>query len=101
MRSFRIELGSGLKSKDIANEVYRVLGFCPEQQKVVPGPLAESTMRDCKERLERLLVDHGLSMEKAVEVCSLYLFKFFSFSFKADIISPNVKRAVLNWLWCR
>lgn len=67
----RIEIASGLKSVDIAKEVYRLLGFCPLTQKVKPGLLAEATMPEIKGKLVELLVIHGMEMNEAEEVFML------------------------------
>lgn len=57
-----------MKSVDIVNAVYRLLGFCPVTQKVKPGLLAEATMPEIKGKLVELLVIHGMELNEAEEV---------------------------------
>ncbi len=66
----RIEIASGLKSSEIGKAVYQVLGFCPVEQRVRPGLLAEATMPQIRAKLVQLLHVHGMEIADAEEVCS-------------------------------
>uniref|UniRef100_A0A914GTP8 Uncharacterized protein n=1 Tax=Globodera rostochiensis TaxID=31243 RepID=A0A914GTP8_GLORO len=52
----------------IASKVYHALGFCPILKKVKRGLLAEGTMRQIRDRVVNLLVQHGLDRDEAMSV---------------------------------
>ena len=67
----RIEQATNLKTNNLSEEIYRLLGFCPVEKKVRPGLLAESTMPEIRKRLVQLLVDHDM-LEKDAKTVGFY-----------------------------
>ncbi|GMT36193.1 hypothetical protein PFISCL1PPCAC_27490 [Pristionchus fissidentatus] len=63
----RIEEHSSL---EISEKIYKLLGFCPHQQKVRPGLLAEGTMAQIRESIVELLTDHGVDSVNARKIVS-------------------------------
>ncbi|CAJ0581437.1 unnamed protein product, partial [Mesorhabditis spiculigera] len=54
----------------ISDKVYRLLGFCPREMKVRSGLLAEGTMRQIRDEITQLLMEHGLNREQAELIVS-------------------------------
>lgn len=58
---------------NITEDVYRVLGYCPEQQRVRPGLLASATMSQIENALAHLLIEKGFDSAEALSVCGLFV----------------------------
>ena len=58
-------MASGLNHEEISDRVYKLLGYCPVNKRVLPGLIAESTMPIVKDELTNLLINHGVEVTKA------------------------------------
>uniref|UniRef100_A0AC35U5G8 Protein-tyrosine-phosphatase n=1 Tax=Rhabditophanes sp. KR3021 TaxID=114890 RepID=A0AC35U5G8_9BILA len=57
-----------LVEKKLSPAIYSRLGYDPKAQKVLPGLLAEATMKEIREATENVLVEHGVSPPLAINV---------------------------------
>ncbi|VDN58720.1 unnamed protein product [Dracunculus medinensis] len=51
---------------NIREEIYKVLGFSPVENRVKPGLLAEGTLSQIHEALARILIRHGIASSEAI-----------------------------------
>lgn len=59
---------------NIREEIYKVLGFSPVENRVKPGLLAEGTLSQIHEALARILIRHGIASSEAIAVRLLFFF---------------------------
>ena len=53
---------------ELEDEIYKVLGFCPKQNRVRSGLLAEGTMAQIRNALAHLLIQKGFDSAEALTV---------------------------------
>ena len=66
-------MASNLDESHIAQQVYELLGYCPIQNRIKPGLLAEGTLAQIRVRLVEMLKANGVDEAEASRVSAFDL----------------------------